>query len=67
MDLEFLWGNDERKRLLGRPRWEDRIKIDCNGIGCVDADLMYLAQDRYKSRTGINMEINLVFYKMRES
>jgi hypothetical protein len=35
--VEFLWGNAERKRLLGTPTWDDNIKIDHNAIGWVDA------------------------------
>jgi hypothetical protein len=38
----------EGKRLLGRPRhrWEDKIKVDLQEVGCGGMDWIELAQDR---------------------
>ena len=43
-----LVGKPEGKRPLGRPRrrWEDKIKMDLQEVGCGAMDWIELAQDR---------------------
>ena len=36
----------EGKRSLGRPRWEDNIKMDLKEVGCDPIDWIALAEDR---------------------
>jgi hypothetical protein len=52
-------GKPEGKRSLGRPRlrWEDNIKMDFQEVGCEDMD--WLAQDRDRWRTLVNLVMNL--------
>jgi hypothetical protein len=44
----ILVGKPEGKRPLGRPRrrWEDKIKLDLQEVGCGAMDGIELAQDR---------------------
>ena len=44
----ILVGKPERRRPLGRPtrRWEDKIKMDLQKVGCGGTDWIELAQDR---------------------
>jgi len=46
---------------LGRPRrrWEDKIKMDLQEVGCGGMDWIELAQDRDKWRTLVNAVRNL--------
>jgi hypothetical protein len=57
---EFLVGNPEGKRPLGRPkcRWEDNIKADLQEVGCRGMDWIELAQDRNRCRALMNAVIN---------
>ena len=43
-----LVGKPEGKRQLGRPRrrWEDKIKLNLQEVGCGSMDWIELAQDR---------------------
>ena len=41
----LVW-KPEGKRPLGRPRWEDNIKVDLHEVGRGRGDWMELAQDR---------------------
>jgi hypothetical protein len=43
-------GKPEGNRPLGRPmhRWEDKIKMDLQEVGCVGVEWIELAQDRDK-------------------
>jgi hypothetical protein len=45
-----LFGRAEGKRPLGRPRrrWEDNIKMNLRDIGIDGANLIWLAQDRFR-------------------
>jgi len=45
---KFLVGKTEGKRTLGRPRhrWEDKIKMDLQEVGCGGMDWIVLAQDK---------------------
>jgi hypothetical protein len=56
-----LVGKPERKRPLGRPRrrWEDKIKMDLQEVGCGDMDWIKLAQDRDRWRALVNSVMNL--------
>jgi hypothetical protein len=56
-----LVGKPERKRPLGRPRhrWEDKIKMDLQKVGCGGMDWIKLAQDRDRWRALVNAVINL--------
>jgi hypothetical protein len=44
----ILVGKREGNRPLGRPRrrWEDKIKMELQEVGCVGVDWIELAQDR---------------------
>jgi hypothetical protein len=52
----ILVGNPKGKRPLGRRRrrWEDSIKMDLNGMDCIE-----LAQDRDQWRALVNTVMNL--------
>ena len=56
-----LVGKPEGKRPLGRPRrrWEDNIKMDLQGVGCGNMNLIELAQDRDGWRVLVNEVMNL--------
>ena len=51
----------EGKRPLGRPRrrWEDKINIDLQEVGCGGMDWIDLAQDRNRWRALVNAVMNL--------
>jgi len=55
-----LVGKPEGKRPLGRTRrrWEDKIKIDLQEVGCVGMAWIELAQDRDRLRALVNVVIN---------
>jgi hypothetical protein len=50
----------EGKRPLGRlrRRWEDKIKVDLQELGCGGLDWIELAQDRDRWRALVNAVIN---------
>jgi hypothetical protein len=60
-------GNPEGKRPLGRPRrrWEDRIKMDLQEVGCGGTDWIKLAQERDRWRAFANVVVIFGFHKMR--
>jgi hypothetical protein len=51
----------EGKSLLGRPtrRWEDKIKMGLQEVGCEVMDWIDLAQDRNRWRALMNAVMNL--------
>jgi hypothetical protein len=53
----FWWG----KRALGRPRrrWEDKIKMDVQEIGCGGVDWNELAEDKDRWRAELKVVMNL--------
>ena len=53
-----LVGKPEVKRPLGRPRWEDNIKMDLQEVGG-GGDWMDLAQDRDRWRALVNTVKNI--------
>jgi hypothetical protein len=54
-----LVGKPEGKRPVGlpRPRWEDNIKMDLQGIGWEGLDWIDLAQDRDNWLALVNMHL----------
>jgi hypothetical protein len=56
-----LVGKPEGNRPLGRPRrrWEDKIKIDLQEVGCGNMDWIELAQDMDSWRALVNAVMNL--------
>jgi hypothetical protein len=56
-----LVGKPEGKRPVGRPRhrWEDKIKMDLQEVGCGGMDWIELAQDRDRWRALVNVVMNL--------
>jgi len=56
-----LVGKPEGKRPLGRPRrrWEDKIKMDLQEVGCGAMDWIELAQDRDRWRALVIAVMNL--------
>ena len=56
-----LMGKPEGKRPLRRPRhrWEDKIKMDLQEIGCGCMDWIELAQDRDRWLAFVNVVMNL--------
>jgi hypothetical protein len=52
-------GRPEGRRPLGRPRWEDNIKMDFREIGFGDVDWIDLAQDKDRCRGLANTVMNL--------
>jgi hypothetical protein len=56
-----LVGKPEEMRPLGRPRrrWEDKIRLDLQEVGCGDMDWIGLAQDRDRWRAILNVVMNL--------
>jgi hypothetical protein len=55
----ILVGKPEGKRPLGRPRWEDIIKMDLRETGWGGMDWIDLAQDRDQWRALVNTVMNL--------
>ena len=57
----ILVGKPERKKPLGRPRrrWEDKIKMHLQEVGCGGIDWIELAQDRDRRRELVNAVMNL--------
>jgi hypothetical protein len=60
VDRSFV-GKPKGKRPLGSPRhrWEERIKIYLQGVGCRVVDWIELAQDRYRWWALVNAVMNL--------
>jgi hypothetical protein len=54
----ILVGKPGRKRSLGRPRWEDNIRIDLREIRWEDVDWIHLAQDRDQWWVVVNTVMN---------
>jgi len=54
-----LMGKPEGKRPLGRPRWEDNIKMDLQVVGCGGMGWIELAQDRDKWWALVNVVMKL--------
>ena len=56
-----LVGKPYRKRPLGRPRlrWEDKIMMDLQELGCGCVEWFELAQDRNRWRAPLNAVMNL--------
>jgi hypothetical protein len=56
-----LVGKPEGKRPLGRPRrrWEAKIQMDVQEIGCGGIDGIELAQDRDRWRALVNALMNI--------
>ena len=50
-------GKSEGKRTFGRPRrrWEDRINMDLQEVGCGDMDLIDVALGRDSWRAPVNV------------
>jgi hypothetical protein len=48
----------EGKRPLGRPRWEDNMKIDLRETGIDGANLIRLAQDRVQLQAFVKTLMN---------
>ena len=57
--FETLTGKSTGKRLLGRRRWEDNIRMDLNEIGINMRSWVYSAQDRDCWRALVNAGLNL--------
>jgi hypothetical protein len=43
--IQCLCGESERKRLLGKPKWEDYIRILSQKMGWEEMDWIHLAED----------------------
>jgi hypothetical protein len=56
-----LEGKPEGKRITGRTRrrWEDKIKMDLQEVGCGVIDWIELAQDRDRWRKLVNAVMNI--------
>jgi hypothetical protein len=54
-------GKHEGKRLLGRPRrkWQDKIKMDLQEVGCGGMDWIELAPDRDRWRALVTAVMTL--------
>ena len=54
-------GKPEGNVPLGRPRsrWEEKIKMDLQELGCGDMDRIELAQDRHRWRALVNEVMSL--------
>ena len=61
--FRVLVGKPEGKRPRGRPRhrWEDKIKMELQEVGCGGVDWIKLAQDRDRWQALVNAVINLWF------
>jgi len=57
----ILVGKPEGKRPLRRPRrrWEDKIKMGVQAVGCGSMDWIKLAQYRDRSQALVNAVMNL--------
>ena len=57
-----LVGKPEGERPLGRPRrrWEDNIKMHLQEVGCGGIDWIYLAQERGRWPTLVNVVMKLL-------
>ena len=60
-----LVGKPEGKRPLGRPRWEDNLKMDLQEVDCGGMDWIELAKDRDRWRALVSTVMNLWVPKMR--
>jgi hypothetical protein len=64
-----LVGKPEGKRPMGRPRlrWEDKIMMDLQEVGCGDMDWIELAQDRDRWRALVNavMKCQISYRKLQ--
>ena len=56
-----LVGKPEGKKPLGRPRprWENKIKMDLQEVGCEVMEWITVAQDRDRWRLFVNAVMNL--------
>jgi len=59
--IQGFGGKSEGMRPLGRPRrrWEDKIKMDLQEVGCGGRDWIELAQDWVSWRALVNAVMNL--------
>ena len=57
--LKILTYKSTRKRPLGRPRWEDDVRVDLKQIGINTRNWVDSAQDRDYCRNPVNTELNL--------
>jgi hypothetical protein len=57
----ILVGKPEGWRPMGRPRlrWEDKIRMDLQKVGCGDMNWIGLAQGRDRWRALVNAVMNL--------
>jgi hypothetical protein len=56
----ILVRKSERKRPLGRHKWEDNINMDIRETGWVALDWISLAQDRDQWQAPLNMVMNFL-------
>jgi hypothetical protein len=56
---KVLVGKPEGKRPLGRPRWEDGVRMDLREIGLEGVDWIRLAQDRDRWRAVVSAVMSL--------
>jgi len=54
-----LVGKPEGRRPMGRPRWEDIVKMDVQEVGCGGMDWIELAQDKNRLWALVNPVMNL--------
>jgi hypothetical protein len=59
--IQGFGGKHEEKRPLRRPmpRWEDKIMMDLQEVGCGGMDWIYLARDRDRWRTLVDDVMNV--------
>ena len=57
--FKILTGKPTGKRPLGRPRWEDNIRMDLEEIGINAGNWVDSAQDRNYWRALVNAALNL--------
>jgi hypothetical protein len=55
----ILVGRPEGRSPLGRPRWEDNIKMDLQKVEWEGVDWIDMAQDRDRWRAVVNAVMNL--------